>query len=234
MVQLKDGDCASFQRNVIYLMILGEASACRGNPPAALWHCPKCSHCPCPAAGTPTHPQSCRQSRGRELWLPPSSCRELPLQEHRSPREQGSKKKGKMGWQSRCEKTVSETNAKARKQSLAFLFSLKKEQKQEQSWITLLFSPAQTEHQVENTTVLGWYKLSGQTKHERSLNSEYVFPEKALVFICAMNLCQLSWGKSITMVQYCSFTYKWYPNHTRSCGVNKFSLKSSSGGFILK
>lgn len=183
MVQLKDGDCASsFQRNVIYLMTLGETSACRRNPPAALWRCPKCSQCPCPAAVTPTPPEL-----QTELWARAVAA-SLLLQGTATAgteitQRQGSKKKREMGWQSRCEKTARETNAKARKQSLVLLFSLKKEQKQEQSWITVLFSPAQTEHQAENTTVLGWYKLSGQTKHERSLNSECVFTEKALVFI---------------------------------------------------
>lgn len=159
----------------------------RGNPPAALWHCSNCSHCPCTAAETPTHPQSCRQSRGRELWLPPSSCRELPLQEQRSSGEQGGNKKGKRGWQSRCEETVGETNAKARKQSLALLFSFKKEQKQEQNWITFLFSPAQTEDQAEKTTVLGWYKLFGQTKHERSLTPNVSSLKKLWFLPHAMN-----------------------------------------------
>lgn len=57
---------------------------------------------------------------------------------------------------------------------------LKKEQKQEQSWI--IFSPTQIENQVEST-ILRWYKLFGQTKLEKSLNSECVFTEKALFFI---------------------------------------------------
>lgn len=157
-------------------MILGEGSACRGNPPAP---CDTAQNVLTVPAPQHRHPQT---PWAAEPWLPPSSCREQPLQEQRSSREKGSQKKGKMGWQSRCERTVGETKAKARKQSLALLFSLKKEQKQEKSWITFLFSLAQTEHQVENTTVLGWCKLSGQTKRERSLNSERVFTAKAWFF----------------------------------------------------
>lgn len=145
-------------------------------PTCTLWHCPKCSHCSCTTAQAPTDPQSCRAVAASFL------LQGTALQEQRSSREKGSQKKGKMGWQSRCERTVGETKAKARKQSLALLFSLKKEQKQEKSWITFLFSPSQTEHQVENTTVLGWCKLSGQTKRERSLNSERVFTAKAWFF----------------------------------------------------
>lgn len=94
MVQMKDGDCVSIQRNISYLTILGKVSAHRslgswvkpsgsqgevaasskpdtGKPPAALqlWHPQNAPTVPMlHLAPTPTW--DCRQSLAGELWLP--------------------------------------------------------------------------------------------------------------------------------------------------------------------
>lgn len=134
-------------------MILGEGSTCRGNPPAP---CDAAQNVLTVLAPQHRHPQTPRAAEPwAELWLPPFSCREQPLQEQRPSREKGSQKKGKMGWQSRCERTVSETKAKARKQSLALLFSLKKKNKNKRK-VELPFSFLQHRPNIRRKTQLFW------------------------------------------------------------------------------
>lgn len=63
MVQLKDGDSAAFQRNVIYLIILGEVSACRGKPPAP---CDTAQNVP--SVPVPHQRPPCSPKLQTELW----------------------------------------------------------------------------------------------------------------------------------------------------------------------
>lgn len=160
-------------------MILGKASACRGNPPAPCDTDQNVLTVPAPQQRHPHTP------RAADPWTRPVSA-SLLLQGAATAETEIIQREGKQeeridGMTEQVWKNSQWNKSKGQKTELRSFIQHKKRTKTGAKLIYFsLFSS--TAHQVENKTVLGWYKLSGQTKHERSLNSELAFTAKALVF----------------------------------------------------